>query len=67
GEGYVITSTQTVIIENSGKQVSIDDVRYDVENAELFANKVILKYRGGRVLGSETGLQASEWFSPPGI
>ncbi|MDH5685233.1 MAG: hypothetical protein OEY73_01690 [Hadesarchaea archaeon] len=65
GEGYVITSTQTVIIENFGQQVSIDDVRYDVENAELFANKVILKYRGGRAPDSENRLPASEGFSPP--
>ncbi|MFB0500379.1 MAG: hypothetical protein ACETWO_03800, partial [Candidatus Hadarchaeaceae archaeon] len=36
GEGYFITSTQTVIIENFGQQVSIDDVRYDVENVEFF-------------------------------
>lgn len=65
GEGYVITSTQTVIIENFGQQVSIDDVRYDVENAELFANKMILKYRGGCAPDSETGFPASEGFSPP--
>jgi hypothetical protein len=35
GERYVITSTQTVIIENSGLQLTIDDVRYDVVNVEL--------------------------------
>ncbi len=37
GERYVITSTQTVIIENFGQQVSIDNVRYDVEDAEFIA------------------------------
>jgi predicted transcriptional regulator len=64
GEGYFITSTQTVIIENFGQQVSIDDVRYDVENAEHFANKVILKCCDGCAPDSETRSPASEGFSP---
>lgn len=34
GEKYVITLTQTVVIENSGQQVTIDNVRYEVENWE---------------------------------
>lgn len=54
GEGYLITSTQTVIIENSGKQVSIEDIRYDVENVESLENKVVLKYYDAP--DSETGL-----------
>lgn len=44
GEGYLITSTQTVIIEDSGKHVSIDDVRYFVVNVESLENTVVLKY-----------------------
>ncbi len=35
GERYVITSTQTVVIENFGQQISIDNVQYDVENVEF--------------------------------
>jgi len=35
GDAQVLTSTQTVIIENSGQQVTIDNVRYNVENAEF--------------------------------
>lgn len=35
GERYAITSTQTVIIENFGQQVTIDNVRYDVEDAKF--------------------------------
>ena len=46
GERYVITSTQTVIIENFGRQVSIDNIRYDVENVEFHADAVILSWRG---------------------
>jgi predicted transcriptional regulator len=44
GEGYLITSTQTVIIEDSGQQVSIDDVLHDVANVEFLENTVVLKY-----------------------
>ena len=64
GERYIITSTQTVIIENSGKQVSIDNARYDVENVEFLANTVILKYYDGRAPDSETGFPAGGGFSP---
>lgn len=35
GERYAITSTQTIIIENFGQQVTMDNVQYDVENVEL--------------------------------
>jgi len=35
GERYAITSTQTIIIENFGQQVTIDNVRYDVEDAKF--------------------------------
>jgi len=35
GERYLITSTQTIVIENWGQQVTIDDVQYDVNKAEL--------------------------------
>ncbi|MFB0500551.1 MAG: MarR family transcriptional regulator, partial [Candidatus Hadarchaeaceae archaeon] len=64
GEGYFITSTQTVIIENFGQQVSIDDVRYDVENVEFFNNAVVLKYYDCRTTDSEKGVPASKEFSP---
>ncbi|KUO40927.1 MAG: hypothetical protein AVW05_03130 [Hadesarchaea archaeon DG-33] len=64
GEGYFITSTQTVIIENSGEQVSIDDVRYDVENVEFLESTVVLKYYGGRAPDPATGFSPSEGFSP---
>ena len=63
GEGYVITSTQTVIIENSGEQVSIDDVRHDVANVEFLENTVVLKYYDGRGPDPETGFSPSEWFN----
>jgi len=35
GERYFITSTQTIVIENGGQQVTMDDVQYDVGKAEL--------------------------------
>lgn len=35
GERHVITSTQTVTIENFGHQVTIDNVQYEVENVEV--------------------------------
>ncbi|MDI6884166.1 MAG: hypothetical protein QMD00_03385 [Hadesarchaea archaeon] len=38
GERYLTTSTQTVIIKNSGQQVSLDNVQYDVGNVELADN-----------------------------
>jgi len=63
GEGYVITSTQTVIIENSGEQVSIDDVRYNVENVEFLESTAVLKYYGGRAPDTGTGFSPSEWFN----
>ena len=44
GERYVFTSTQTVIIENFGQQVSIDNIRYDVENVEYLADAVLLSW-----------------------
>jgi len=46
GEKYTITSTQTVIIENFGQQVSIDDERYDVENVEYLVDVVVLSCSG---------------------
>lgn len=60
GEGYFITSTQTVIIENSGEQVSIDDVRHDVANVEFLENTVVLDYYDGRGPDPETGFSPSE-------
>ncbi len=44
GERYVITSTQTVIIENFGQQVSIDNIRYDVENVEYLEDAALLSW-----------------------
>jgi uncharacterized membrane protein len=38
GERYIVTSTQTVTIENSGQRVTIDNVQYNVENAEFVVN-----------------------------
>jgi len=46
GEKSLITSTQTVIIENSGQQVTIDNVQYEVENVEFVADTVVLRYWG---------------------
>jgi len=46
GERYLITSTQTVIIENSGQQVTIDNVQYEVDNVEFVADTVVLRYWG---------------------
>jgi hypothetical protein len=37
GAGNLTISTQTIIIENSGQQVTIDNVEYRVTNAELSA------------------------------
>ncbi|MBA7597345.1 hypothetical protein ES703_04348 [subsurface metagenome] len=65
GGRYVITSTQTVIIENSGKQVSIENVRHDVENVEFLENTVVLKCSAALASDSETGLPASELRSLP--
>ncbi|MFQ6129308.1 MAG: hypothetical protein ACE5OT_00660, partial [Candidatus Hadarchaeaceae archaeon] len=44
GERYIITSTQTAVIENFGKQISIDNVRYDVENIVVGEDAVVLRY-----------------------
>ena len=63
GERYVITSTQTVIIENFGQQVSIDDVQYDVENVEFFEDAVVLKC-AGRAPAPQPSPPASEGFGP---
>jgi len=60
GDGYVITSTQTVIIENSGKQVSIDDVRHDVENVEVLEDTVTLKCSDAIFPASGAGISANE-------
>jgi uncharacterized membrane protein len=38
GRAYVTTTTQTVIIENSGQQLTINNTRYTVENAEIFVD-----------------------------
>ena len=38
GGRYLITSTQTIVIENSGQQVTIDNVEYKVTDAELSAD-----------------------------
>ena len=35
GEKYITSSIQTVTIENSGQQVTIEDLRYDVKDAEF--------------------------------
>lgn len=38
GAGYLTISTQTIVIENSGQQVTIDNVEYEVTDAELSAD-----------------------------
>jgi len=39
GEAYAVTSTRTIIIENSGQQVIIENTTFDVENAEHRADE----------------------------
>lgn len=39
GEAHTITSTQTIIIEDWGEHVTIDNVQYKVTNAELAYNE----------------------------
>lgn len=46
GEESLTTSTQSIIIENSGQQVTIDNVQYEVENVEFVADTVVLRYWG---------------------
>lgn len=38
GKGYITTSTRTIIIENSGQQVQIENVKFDVINAGYIAS-----------------------------
>jgi len=65
GERYIITSTKTVIIENSGQQVTIDNVRYEVENVEfdLDAGTVNLNVSDNKLARSDSGGYTP---SPPG-
>jgi len=43
GEGYVITSTRTLIIENSGRQITIENTEYSVESVEYVANENVYR------------------------
>jgi len=71
GERYTITSTQTVIIENFGQQVSIDDVRYDVENVEYLVDAAVLRWsyvdNDVPAPAPYTGPSAEEWLGGMGL
>jgi len=43
GEGYLAISTRTIIIENSGQQVQIDDAKFGVGAADYLADENIYK------------------------
>ena len=57
GAGYLITSTQTIVIENSGQQATIDNVEYMVTGAELADNENFYLL----------GLSCANSASPPSI
>jgi len=70
GREYFATSTQMMVIENFGQQVTIGEAKYDVENAEYLTEadnyRLYLEYSGDNYPdNNELGFQPLAQFGAP--